>query len=224
MAVRDDWEPGEILTAGDLNDTFGAKLNTATPTFTTRMNAPAYDYEPQYTFASDIYAAGLSYDETANVIALWNDYGQYFQMDNVGNITSDGGGSLGAWASWTPTWVNWSAGNALNFCASTQLGRIVFVRFRFDMGTTTTYSGNFQVTGAPAAKAGGYYMTGTCAYLDSSLGNSYNGNVVVNGTSLEFYNNAATSRSAIGSTTPFTWASTDLIYGLLVYEAATSVF
>ena len=34
MAIRDDWAAGEVLTSTDLNDTFDAKANLASPTFT----------------------------------------------------------------------------------------------------------------------------------------------------------------------------------------------
>lgn len=40
MAVRDDFAPGEVLAAADLNDTFGAKANLASPTFTGTPAAP----------------------------------------------------------------------------------------------------------------------------------------------------------------------------------------
>jgi hypothetical protein len=40
MAVRDDFTAGEVLAAADLNDTFGAKANLASPTFTGTPAAP----------------------------------------------------------------------------------------------------------------------------------------------------------------------------------------
>lgn len=40
MAVRDDFAPGEVLTAADLNDTLAAKANTVSPTFTGTVALP----------------------------------------------------------------------------------------------------------------------------------------------------------------------------------------
>ena len=40
MAIRDDFTAGEVLAAADLNDTFGAKANLASPTFTGTPAAP----------------------------------------------------------------------------------------------------------------------------------------------------------------------------------------
>lgn len=218
MAVRDDWAPGEILTATDLNDTFSAKADTDGPAFTGQMLAPDGDSNaPSYSWTNDS-SSGIYFDSTNTEINIAVDYARYFGINSGGLITGQGQ-SLGDWQSWTPTFVNWSRGNGTFYCGKMELGRLVIIRFRFDMGSTTTYSGNLRVTGAPTGKSGGYYMTAACAYLDSSLSNSYNGHVVVNGTELEFYNNSATSRSALSSTVPFTWASGDLIYGLAVYEA-----
>jgi hypothetical protein len=40
MAIRTDFTAGEVLAAADLNDTFGAKANLASPTFTGTPAAP----------------------------------------------------------------------------------------------------------------------------------------------------------------------------------------
>lgn len=40
MAVRTTWTAGDVLTAADLTDTFGAKANLASPTFTGTPTAP----------------------------------------------------------------------------------------------------------------------------------------------------------------------------------------
>jgi hypothetical protein len=40
MAIRNDFAPGEVLAAADLNDTFGSKANLASPTFTGTPAAP----------------------------------------------------------------------------------------------------------------------------------------------------------------------------------------
>jgi hypothetical protein len=40
MAIRNDFAPGEVLAAADLNDTFGSKAPTVSPTFTGTVTIP----------------------------------------------------------------------------------------------------------------------------------------------------------------------------------------
>ena len=158
MAVRDDFTPGEILTASDLNDTFASKTSVS---------------------------------------------------------------AFGAWTNWTPSFSNWSIGNATFKCTQMQIGRLVAIRFRIVMGSATTYSGSLVMTGMPAGVwTGSERQTASCAYQDTSLGNTYNGACELQGSNLKLYNAAATARSDVASTTPFSWASGDWLFGSMVYEAA----
>jgi hypothetical protein len=64
MAVRDDFTAGEVLAAADLNDTFGAKANLASPTFTGTPELPT-------TTKIDIYSPFAAWVAYTPVMTVW---------------------------------------------------------------------------------------------------------------------------------------------------------
>ena len=137
------------------------------------------------------------------------------------------GTSMGAWSTYTPVLAGsaaWAAGNATVLGRYAQIGKIVVCRFMFTFGTTSTFgsaAGSVTVTlpvtaahqnsnitvNAFDASAAQYYQMPT--RLSTALDSV---NISVLGT-----NGAFTPPSNV---LPFTWTTSDVLQGCVVYEAA----
>lgn len=131
----------------------------------------------------------------------------------------------GVWESWTPTLTNLSGGT-LNYAKYKQTGKNVHCRFKYTLASAGI-SGEIDVTYPITANADLVDsiigpLNSTSILRDTSPGTSYVGIVLQNDTSkfrLRFINSSGTIQS-ITASTPFTWASTDVIYAAFTYEAA----
>ncbi len=152
---------------------------------------------------------------------------QSLQYNGSSWITLDDSRAMGAWQTFTPTMSGgtWAPGNGSFAAYYTQIGKTVFYRGQFTFGSTTVKaSGNglaisMPVTSAPALQAQGsanYLDSGTEWYIgECELSTSTTmtfGAPLVNGTALIY--------RGLTSTTPFTWATNDLIRWSITYEAA----
>jgi hypothetical protein len=141
--------------------------------------------------------------------------------------TLDDSRGTGAWQTFTPTMSggSWAPGNGSFAAYYTQIGKTVFYRGQFTFGSTTVKaSGNGLAISLPVTSASALQAQGSANYLDSGtewyigeceLSTSTTmtlGAPLVNGTALIY--------RGLTSTTPFTWATNDLIRWSIVYEAA----
>lgn len=129
----------------------------------------------------------------------------------------------GAWTSYTPTWTNLTVGNGVNSFFYKQINKTVFIRGRFDFGSTSSISGAVNLT-LPVAKTGSNAISLT-AMLGDASGNAHVGRALfVSNTEIRIFaiNASATYAylSDLSSTIPFTWTTTDYITILGSYEAA----
>jgi hypothetical protein len=149
---------------------------------------------------------------------------------SVAGVKLAGGG---AWTSWTPTWSNFTVGNAVVTARYTQVGKIVHARLMLVLGTTSPISGSLAFTlpvTALAAYGTDLYKIGEAFYEDVGV-NAYHGGVF-----------AATGAGAASTTiarlfvykadgtylndtnvngvAPFSFGAGDKISCLLTYEAA----
>lgn len=132
---------------------------------------------------------------------------------------------LGAWTSFTPTWTNVTVGNASQASAYFKAGKFVAVRYRFVFGSTSAFTGAPLVSLPVGANTNSYGGGQIATYRDVSASADYNGIIRLAGTSSAWplllnVTGANDSRANISSTTPFTWASGDILDGFLCYEAA----
>ena len=136
--------------------------------------------------------------------------------------------SLGAWASWTPTisGTGWAQGNGTVTAAYTQMGKTVHYRIRFVAGTTTTFGSAALEISLPVAAISVAGVTGHSSgyLLDSSASARYGVFCIAqsSGTLIVYANSSvnAGQQSALISTVPFTWASSDSVNISGTYEAA----
>jgi hypothetical protein len=137
--------------------------------------------------------------------------------------TSTGTGLL-AWQTWAPTLGGgWANGNGVWSARYVQLGKTVHVAAYFTLGTTTTkgttLTVSLPVTAANSARqtnGNAYGILGINTYL-LVLKNSTTSNIEV-GTSVA--SATYTTFNAVTSTTPATWATSDVLYIGFTYEAA----
>lgn len=134
-------------------------------------------------------------------------------------------GSGTAWTSWTPTWANLTVGNGTHLSAYQQLGKLVYFRVGFTLGTTSSVGTGPTFTLPVTAKSGVFIADqpiGHCSYSGSG---TYAGRIRYSSTTVAtvvLFNSSSTyaSDNNVTATAPFAWASTYTIAGTGFYEAA----
>lgn len=139
-----------------------------------------------------------------------------------------GTGTTWVWQSWTPTWTNLTVGSGVNASKYIQVGKTVFFRLSFILGSGSSVGSNptftLPVTSVTYPGTATIPVLGSARLFDASVAN-YNGVVVWNTTttaSLQAFgtSGALISQSNLTATSPFTWTSPDEIYAQGFYEAA----
>jgi hypothetical protein len=130
----------------------------------------------------------------------------------------------GAWTSFTPTWTNLTVGNGTGVYKYQQIGKQVFARYKFTLGSTSAMGTNPNVTLPinPASGSGGF-SSYTLSLTDVGVG-GFNGNVSEDTNKL-YLSVGITSGSflnggTITATTPFTWVTGDFLTFDVYYEVA----
>ena len=117
-----------------------------------------------------------------------------------------------AWTSYTPSIGNGSVGNGTLVGYYKLIGKTAHFRVQFSLGSTSTISGDFAVgtpfTGVNAA------ASANAIYLDASTQFWYNGFYY------EGYPRYQQTFGTLSATTPFTWATSDVIWIYGTYEVA----
>jgi hypothetical protein len=115
-----------------------------------------------------------------------------------------------AWTAFTPSIGNGSVGNGTLTGFYKQIGKTVFWRATFTLGSTSTVSNDF-VLGPPFSGPSGS-LRGNAIYIDASASFWYNG---------MYYENYPRYQSTFGTltaTSPFTWATGDVMFIDATYE------
>lgn len=139
---------------------------------------------------------------------------------------TSGTGSGWTWQTWTPTWSNLTVGNGTLESTYIQIGKTVFFKVKFTLGTTSAVGANPSLT-FPITSIN--YNTTTRMVLGELFivdsGTPYSGALVWLTTTtadLAVRNTAGTYATYAGvtSTVPFTWGTGDSFSALCFYEAA----
>lgn len=149
------------------------------------------------------------------------------EMNAIGeNLDAIGG----AWTAYTPSWTNLTVGNATQASAYISAGSLHVVRILLTFGSTTSISGQPEFT-----LPNGVSMSS--AYVPTSLlgtGNAQDANAGI-AYSLNIWRSSSTAArarfiaqqvatyvrdAAISSSVPMTWATSDILSGTFVFEAA----
>lgn len=138
-----------------------------------------------------------------------------------------GTGTSWAWQSWTPTWTNLTVGNGTNTSVYLQVGKTVFFRLSFVLGSTSSVGTNPVATIPITSK--NYDLLFIYAhgnYVDVSAGNDNFPAFATYGstTEMNLYAQGVSGSNVrlqgLTSTVPFTWATGDKIGLQGFYEAA----
>ena len=136
--------------------------------------------------------------------------------------------SASPWTSWTPTYQNFTIGNATVTARYQQVGKLTNVFCKIVFGSTTSFTAYpiiFFPSGLTSARTA--YFTGTFIAEDVSAGNAFTGTVYIEG-SADKFQGAATNASSTyayanfmtGNTIPMTWTTGDIMIFSFTFEAA----
>ena len=130
----------------------------------------------------------------------------------------------GTWTSFTPTWTNLTVGNGTGVYKYQQIGKQVFARYKFTLGSTSAIGTNPNVTLPinPASGTGGF-SSFTLSMTDSGVG-GFSGNVAEDTNKL-YLSSGQTGGTfltggTITATSPFTWTTGDFLTFDVYYEVA----
>jgi hypothetical protein len=130
----------------------------------------------------------------------------------------------GGWTSYTPTFTNWTIGNASVTAKYCQIGKTVFVFAYIVFGSTTSISA-YPFMSLPKNSLQTGFFTGVTTLTDTGTA-QYFGKVYIEGTADKVWfsvdNSAGTylSPSVPSSTVPFTWTTNDVVVMAFSYEVA----
>lgn len=133
------------------------------------------------------------------------------------------------WTSWTPSLTGVTIGNGTLSGAYQRIGNTIIAKFHFKMGTTSAITGTVQfalpVSGVSSMSTLEWNYIGNASLTDEGTavyGATIHTNSSTTTATLYAQDAAATYlrvSTAIGSTVPFTWTSTDKISAIIIYEA-----
>jgi hypothetical protein len=143
------------------------------------------------------------------------------------NSLLSGTGTSWAWQSWTPSWTNVTVGNGTVTAQYAQIGKTVFIRLYFTLGSTSSISGTVSVS-LPVTANSTYttnnYDIGPVVLVETGT-DSYQGTLQINNTTTVRPLNlhvmgSLIDRQNVNATTPFTWGNTHVLSLTGAYEAA----
>lgn len=119
------------------------------------------------------------------------------------------------WTSFTPTWTNLTAGNATQSFAYSEHGNTMFIEGRMTLGSTSSVGTNPSFA-IPNSRTSTGFLLGGFLRLEDTGTQNYFGQLLISTVSIELYNlNVGATYptlATMNSTTPHTWASTDVIH------------
>lgn len=129
-----------------------------------------------------------------------------------------------AGTSFTPTWTSYTRGNGTTIAYYTLVNKLVFLYVRETLGTTSSITGNPQMTLPVTAVRQQSVPTAGVQLVDTGTA-VYVGFVQAQSTTaiqIKAINAGGTyaSQANVSATVPHTWASTDYFEFALVYEGA----
>lgn len=126
------------------------------------------------------------------------------------------------WTEYGPTLTNLSVGNGTLGYRYFQVGKFVVARVDLVWGSTTSSSGAWAITLPVTHPAGtGSPILGVGEAVDFSASQSWDLRVrIASTTTFRLLHSDGASAAILNTTVPFTWATSDEMHALLIYEAA----
>jgi hypothetical protein len=148
-----------------------------------------------------------------------------FSVTNA-KLATGAGEPGGAWNSWTPTWTNFTVGNGTVSASYKQIGDTVDIKMIVTLGSTSAVSGDVDFSlPVTAVSPSSITSIGNTLSRDVSVGNFIDGRVgTFSATNVKFYtvevSGSVLRLKALSATSPFTWATGDIMTLSARYEAA----
>lgn len=140
--------------------------------------------------------------------------GELPDADKFLEITNYMTASTAAWTTYTPTLANLTLGNGTVAASYRRLGKTLMLRFRFtfgstsSMGTSPTFSLPAGMTALNTSD-----IAGDCYLQDTGASTRRGQGIIASGTTIGIFNFSTTGiLQGTNSTTPHTWANTDIIF------------
>ena len=126
---------------------------------------------------------------------------------------------IGERVAFTPSWVNFTPGNATETWFYVQVNELLFVYGTTTLGSTSTFSGaGVRLTIPTGLRSGNFHDAGAVQLRDNS-GSNYSGSWRIrsdsNTADLQCQVSSGTyvTETSVNTTTPFTWTTNDVIRG-----------
>jgi len=130
------------------------------------------------------------------------------------------------WQTWTPTYSNFTIGNALVSARYQQIGKLVNVYYRAIFGTTTSFTAYPLISLPTQSRVNNEILRGTSDLVDTSASSRFTGPVWLEASALQFQpmvNDASSTYTSsnylTANTIPFTWTTSDIMICQFSYEA-----
>lgn len=130
-------------------------------------------------------------------------------------------GIQAAWTTWSPTLTNLTLGNGTLVSKYQRIGKNILFYFDLTLGSTSTVGAGPTFTWPVAGLTVSAVRAMEVRLYDTSAGLYYTGTTYAETTTAgSMAYRTGTSLSAIGATSPFTWATGDILHCHGTYEAA----
>lgn len=239
-----DWAAGDVLTAADVDGylmrqtvmTFAdasARDTALSGVLDEGMVAYLEDVNALTVYNGSAWVAVIDSDvltvDTANNRVGINDSTPSYALDVTGDINATGalrigGAAIGESTTFTPSWTNFTPGNATESWTYTQVENFVYVVGITTLGSTSSVTGNpilAEPTGSSAA--GSNAAQGTVEYFQSGTARVF-GTTITTGGDFSFVyfivETGLIKRAGVTATAPFTWATGDQIRASIVYQVS----
>jgi hypothetical protein len=139
--------------------------------------------------------------------------------------------AIGESESWTPTFTNLTVGNGTLTAQAIRVNDLYVANFKLTFGSTTSIDGDVSVQLPVAAATTSRYLSvgAIFHFYDASGGNEWLGYGRIDDmdeVNIRYARQSGASPAgifahALSSTGPFTWTTSDDLYGLIVYPVGT---
>jgi hypothetical protein len=238
-----DWSPGDVLTAADVD---GYLMRQTVMTFAdasardTALSGVLDEGMVAYlentneitlyngsAWVSVIDADVLTFDTTNTRVGI-NDSTPSYTLDVNGDINATGdlriaGTAIGKWTTFTPSWNNFTAGNAAQDWAYCIINDVMIVTGRTVLGDTSSMGSNpsFDI---PAGKTADKWSRGSAILREDGVATLFGALSATGpgGSSIGVFRYEVSGSNIrsnlITSATPFNWGDSDYISGTLVLD------
>jgi len=130
--------------------------------------------------------------------------------------------SIGERVAFTPSWTNFTPGNATETWFYVRVNSLLLVSGSTALGSTSSVGTNVRMDIPTGLRTGSYLDTGAVQYHDDSVNVNYGGSWRVRGDSnrvdlqVQVANSTYLKETGVTGSAPFTWATGDDIRGAFV--------